>query len=123
MSAPEAPRLTAPRWPLYGLCTGCAPHQVDQACPALARLGMQAGQLLVAEALFHSAAMPDAITFEAFIAACGIAGVPDKVGTAAGLHTGSWAPQPGYRLRCRPCKLCCCVLPFGWPSDAKLYSC
>eukprot|EP00983_Pelagomonas_calceolata_P042818 1138666-Pelagomonas_calceolata.AAC.2 len=44
---------------------------------------LQAGQLRVAEALFQSADVPDAITYEAFIAACGIAGAPDKVGYAA----------------------------------------
>lgn len=31
------------------------------------------------QALFERTLMPDAITFEAFIAACGIAGAPEKV--------------------------------------------
>ncbi|KAF5830188.1 TPR-like protein [Dunaliella salina] len=38
----------------------------------------KAGQLRVAEALFQCADLPDAITYEAFIAACGIAGAPEK---------------------------------------------
>jgi len=39
----------------------------------------KAGQLEVAEGLFEHAMLPDAITYEAFIAACGIAGAPEKV--------------------------------------------
>lgn len=48
--------------------------------PALCLSCTQAGQLDVAEALFESTLAPDGITFEAFIAACGIAGTPEKVG-------------------------------------------
>lgn len=70
------------RVPVGARCGSVMLH-LPTMCAVRFSIDTQAGQLRVAEALFQCADMPDAITYEAFIAACGIAGAPEKVG---GLH-------------------------------------